>query len=63
MWWKVFVDSLFWNFAMQIFFFILDSLSSTNFSSVTYTVFGFVVLYIFTFVVIANMRYTSGTIK
>ena len=60
MWFKTFIDSFFWTFAFQISLFTVDSLSSTNFGSMTYSVFGFVVLYISIFAVIANLRRTMG---
>jgi len=55
----VFVESAFWTFALQIFILTMDLTSKTNFSDKTFTVFGFIVCYVFMFVVIGNLRYTT----
>ena len=51
---KVFVESIFWTFMLQIFFFLLDMFSKTNFSDATFTLFGFIIIYIAMFVWLAS---------
>lgn len=56
---KILVDSFFWAFIVQIFLAVVDSFSKVNFGLSTYSVFGFIILYFYTIVVVALLRYTA----
>ncbi len=53
---RTIVDSLFWAFVLQIFFFTLDLLSAGNFKPETYTVFGFLLIWFYAFIIIYILR-------
>jgi len=59
MWLRVAVDSVFWTLILQVFFLLIDIYTQTDISSATFTLFGFLILYVFVNVTIANMRYTN----
>lgn len=57
MWFKIAVDSIFWTFTLQMFFFILSVVSGTAFREITFTLFGYLILYFSIFMVLVSLKY------
>ena len=53
---KILIDSLFWAFVLQLFFFAVDALSTRDFGSRTYTVFGFFITYLDAITIVWTLR-------
>ena len=59
MWFAVFVESIFWTMALQAFFFLLDLFGKTSISEATFTIFGFIIIYVAVFEWIGSYRYQN----
>jgi len=53
---KILVESLFWAFVLQVFFFAVDILSAGDFGARSYTLFGFFLTYIYAVFMIWTLR-------
>ena len=60
---KTLVDSLYWTIIVEVFFFMIDLFSAKNFSEQTYTVFGFLIIYVYVAVIIYVLRGISSSPK
>jgi len=56
MWFQNAVDSIFWAFCLQLMFLFIDMFSNTHIASLTFTWFGFLILYFSAYVCVASLR-------
>ncbi|HLC93105.1 MAG TPA: hypothetical protein VJH23_05355 [archaeon] len=54
---KIAVESIFWTFILQMFFFFISSTSGTMFKGITFTLFGFLIIYFSMFMVLVSLKY------
>lgn len=55
-WPKLLIDALYWAIAFQLFLFFVDSYSVVNFNASAYGIFGFILLYFYTIVMLSLIR-------
>jgi len=53
---KLVLESFFWGFVIQIFFFIVEIFSGVSFGITIYTLQGFFLMWIYAFIIILSLR-------